>query len=295
MEREPWSGSRYAWSEEHRVSTDLDLAWTLAARCLARRLTGDLGSALVSVQVVGRRASAQAAAHHDLDVLVVLAQWTRSLARRVQRIGAEVERQYDAGLALKVTSPAQIEVMGAKGTPVWELLETGLPLLTDGGSGAPRLALPASPSKPAKAPVHRLSREQAGSRTRARLRSARTLLEAGELADAVSLAHASLPSLAKAVLPRSSLQGRRESELFGLLIRAVPGGPRGPWAVRLRDLRSLRNDLDLGCRTLEDPEEANRAIRTAEDLAERLLAAVPPEDGAEEVTAEEPEAQPGTE
>ena len=256
------------------MASDLDLAWTLAARCLARRLTGDLGSALVSVQVVGRRASAQAAAHHDLDVLVVLAQWTRSLARRVQRIGAEIERQYDAGLALKVTSPAQIEVMGAKGTPVWELLETGLPLLTDGGASAPRLALPTAPSKPAKAPVHRLSRDQAAERTRARLRSARTLLEAGELSDAVSLAHASIPSLAKAALPRSALQGRRESELFGILVRAVPGGTQGPWAARLRDLRSLRNDLDLGCRALDDPEEADRALSTAEELAERMLAAV---------------------
>lgn len=252
------------------MSTDLDLAWTLAARCLARRLTGDLGSALVSVQVVGRRTSARAASHHDLDVLVVLAQWTRSLARRVQRIGAEIERQYEAGLALKVTSPAQIEVMGARGTPVWELLETGLPLLADGG-GAPRLALPAAPSRPTQAPVHRLSQQQAAERTRARLRSARTLLKVGELADAVSLAHASLPSLAKASLPRSALQGRRESELFSILVHQVPGGPRGPWACRLRDLRALRNDLDLGCRTLEDPEEAARAISTAEELAERLL------------------------
>lgn len=277
------------------MSTDLDLAWTLAARCLARRLTGDLGTALVSVQVVGRRASARAAAHHDLDVLVVLAQWTRSLARRVQRIGAEVERQYDAGLALKVTSPAQIEVMGAKGTPVWELLQNGLPLLTDGGGGAPRLALPSAPAKPAKAAVHRLSRDQAAERTRARLRSARTLLEVGELADAVSLAYASLPSLAKAVLPRHSLQGRRESELYGLLVRAVPGGPRGPWAARLRDLRSLRNDLDLGCRSIEDPEEAARAIDTAEKLAERLLASLPREAGPEVADGGDPEDPEGPE
>ncbi len=247
----------------------LDSAWSIAARHFARRLGSVLGPKLLSVQVVGRGArTIQERPDQDLDILVILTQWSRPLVRRVHAIGAEVEQEFESGLALKITSPAQIEHLGARGTPVWDLLETGIPLLSS-SSEAPRLALP---SKVRTAPpIHRLSRTQAAEKTNSRLLSAQTLLASDQLADAVSLAHSAMLSLAKASLPREDLQGRRESELYNLLVRAAPDGASGHWATRLRDLRKLRSSLDLGCQALEDPQAAQEAVATAIDLAKLLL------------------------
>lgn len=237
----------------------------LAARQLARRLLGDLGPRLVAVQVVGQRlASPLPHRGRDLDVLVILAEQSQALVHRVLRIGAEVEDEFEAGLAVKVTSPTQIERLGARGTPVWQLLEAGIPLL-----GAPE-PLPALPA-PRPPPVHQLTRDLARDKALSQLRSAEALLDCGQLADAVSLAFASMRSAAKAWLPRERLNGARETELPRILLEALPGGRQGEWGQRVTRTKRLRDDLDLGCRELQDPETASRAVGDARELLDHLL------------------------
>jgi len=205
---------------------------------------------------------------------VILAECSRSLERRVLTIGEEVESRYAAGLAVKVTSPAQMEVLGARGTPLWQLLEEGIPLLA--APGTPRKALPA-PGRPAlpaprpRGPVRTLTRDRAREKMRSQLHSASTLLESGQHADAVSLAYAALRRLAKAWLPTESLNGRRESELVKALLRELPGGRRGEWGQRVSAAKRLRDDLELGCQELQDPAAAEAMVADVRALGEELL------------------------
>lgn len=250
----------------------------VAARSLAQRLFQFLGASLVSVQVVGRKRPPGRPARpaplrpgRDVDVLVILARLSEELEARVLSIGAEIEQEYAAGLALKVTTPRQIEILGSRGTPLWELLETGIPLLAEAPT---RLALPAPPaaktrrSRPAE---RHLDQGQARERAASQLVSAETLLEAGQFADAVSLAFASIRSQALAWLPREELHGLRESELTRTFLEALPEGRRGPLARRVRFAKRLRDQADLGCQEIKDPHLARQVVEETRGLFQLLL------------------------
>jgi hypothetical protein len=174
-------------------------------------------------------------------------------------------------LAVKVTTPHQIEVLGSQGTPLWDLLESGIPLLPN---EAPRLALPApgSPPRGRKAPPRRqLSQERARDRANNQLQSAETLLACGQFSDSVSLAFASIRSLALAWLPKDRLHGLRESELTRTFLEALPKGRRGPLARRVRFAKRLREETDLGCQEIQDPNLARQVVRETRELLETLF------------------------
>jgi hypothetical protein len=124
---------------------------------------------------------------------------------------------------------------------------------------------------PAGIPVRQLTRELAREKALSQLRSAEALLGCGQLADSVSLAFASMRSAAKAWLPAERLNGARETELAGILLDLLPGGRRGEWAARVSRTKRLRDDLDLGCRDLDDTAAATQAIADARDLIALLL------------------------
>lgn len=227
-----------------------------AARSLARRLGEILGRRLISVQVVGRRRRpGSRAARHDLDVLVILAETSEDLETEVRRVGDAIEAEYAASLAVEVTSPRQIEVLGDKGTPVWELLESGVPILD---APPPRPALPPAPGSARAVPRKAVRR-----RAWTQLRAAETLLASQLPGEAVACAYQGLVTLARAWLPADQTRGRTDAEALVALVARIPGGPEGGLGRAVARVRSLRDEVELGCAEIGNPEAARGALKDA--------------------------------
>jgi len=253
-----------------------------AARSLARRLVQILGPRVVSVQLVGRGRGRIVT--RDTDVLVVLTEFDPPLEQRLRALEAEVEDEFSAGLALKLTSPAHLERLGEQGTPLWDLLEGGLPLLTEGPRPAgllPESPNPPSAPPPGRRPARTLTRAAARRRALAQLKAAETLLEADLRADAVSSAYQSMRTQALAWLPAGDLNGLAEGQVLPVFLQKLPGGDQGLLAGKVRRALRLREALDFACQDPPERAVAFEVVRDARQLYATLFAGVassPPAD-----------------
>lgn len=242
-----------------------------AARSLARRLVGALGPRVISVQLVGRGRGRSP--RRDVDVLVVVTELGGNVEAELRSIEQAVEEEFAAGLALKLTSPEELERLGENGTPVWDLLDQGVPLL----GHEPRPLLPAAPGAshppaPRGRPSRVLTRSAARKRALAQLKAAETLLEADLLADAVSSAFQSMRTQALAWLPAEDLQGLAEGSVLRVFLTRVPGGEEGFLATRIRRAARLREALDFGCQDPPERAVAFEVVRDARQLYATLFA-----------------------
>lgn len=220
---------------------------------------------ILSVQVVGR--SGETRPNRDLDVLVITTRKDPKLTQAIHQIEAEVETEARVGLAVKVTSPEEIEILGERGTPVWDLVRSGLPVLA---APTERKALP--PARPAPAPARRgpaLNQADARRKVREVLLSTQLLLDHHRGGEAASLLFLALRCFAKARLPRSELQGLPETELLERFDLFLLQREDARGRATVKRVRRLRRQAELKC--LDVPEgEVREALGDFLELEARL-------------------------
>lgn len=236
-----------------------------AARLLARRLRHDLGPRVVAVQLVGRSPGQDRPRARDVDVLLVVTELGDHLRSQVEAIRAEVEAEFEAGIAVKVTSPGAMDQLGEH---IWRLLSGGTPMLPEGKGAPPRLALPAAASPP-------VARADAQRRAHDQVQAALALLAAQLYSDAVSSAFRSMQTMARAWLAPEQQAGRSDPEVLAAFLRQLPGGPDGSLADAVRRARRLQEEADLACREPPTAELAGEVVEDARQLFAALFGQLP--------------------